>query len=132
MYKNVPVALLLPTFHSMRSVRHAELTRVFFSFQRKQKDVQKENDFYVHLLQQALPAEQQSAEKQKGASRRQSVSQEAFTRRLVAWASVNIFDVLQNFGMTPNGDAGFAIDGQEKWFLDTEILHRVENTTRPV
>jgi len=32
---------------------------------RKQKDVQKENDFYIQLLQQALPAEQQAAEKQK-------------------------------------------------------------------
>ena len=35
-------------------------------FQRKQKDVQKENDFYVHLLQQALPSDQHTTEKQKG------------------------------------------------------------------
>ena len=34
--------------------------------QRKQKDVQKENEFYIQLLQQALPPEQQHAEKQKG------------------------------------------------------------------
>jgi hypothetical protein len=32
---------------------------------RKQKDVQKENDFYIQLLQQALPSEQQNTEKQK-------------------------------------------------------------------
>lgn len=35
-------------------------------FQRKQKDVQKENEFYIHLLQQALPIEQQNVERQKG------------------------------------------------------------------
>ncbi|KAL3881423.1 hypothetical protein ACJMK2_027867 [Sinanodonta woodiana] len=32
---------------------------------RKQKDVQKENDFYFHLVQQALPPELQHSEKQK-------------------------------------------------------------------
>ena len=39
--------------------------RVLF-LQRKQKDVQKENDFYINLLQQALPSEQHTSEKQKG------------------------------------------------------------------
>ena len=34
--------------------------------QRKQKEIQKENEFYVQLLQKALPAEHQTAEKQKG------------------------------------------------------------------
>ena len=38
---------------------------LFCFFQRKQKDVQKDNDFYVHLLQQALPPELQNAEKDK-------------------------------------------------------------------
>lgn len=37
-----------------------------FSLQRKQKDVQKDNEFYFHLIQQALPPELQNAEKQKG------------------------------------------------------------------
>ncbi|TSK28235.1 Macoilin-1 [Bagarius yarrelli] len=32
---------------------------------RKQKEVQKENDFYVHLLQQALPLEQQMLQRQE-------------------------------------------------------------------
>jgi hypothetical protein len=31
-------------------------------FQRKQKDVSKENEFYVQLLQQALPVEQQQTQ----------------------------------------------------------------------
>lgn len=37
-------------------------------FQRKQKEVQKENEFYVNLIQQALPTELQNQyiEKQKG------------------------------------------------------------------
>lgn len=40
---------------------------VYF-FQRKQKEVQKENEFYVNLIQQALPTELQNQyiEKQKG------------------------------------------------------------------
>lgn len=33
----------------------------FFFFQRKQKDVAKENEFYLQLLQQALPLEQQTS-----------------------------------------------------------------------
>lgn len=39
-----------------------------FFFQRKQKEVQKENEFYVNLIQQALPTELQNQyiEKQKG------------------------------------------------------------------
>jgi hypothetical protein len=31
-------------------------------FQRKQKDVSKENEFYMQLLQQALPVEQQQTQ----------------------------------------------------------------------
>ena len=36
-----------------------------FVFQRKQKDVQKENDFYINLLQQALPPDQQQQQQQQ-------------------------------------------------------------------
>lgn len=36
-----------------------------FFWQRKQKDVAKENDFYIQLLQQALPVEQQAANLQQ-------------------------------------------------------------------
>jgi len=41
---------------------------------RKQKDVQKENDFYTHLLQQALPSEQHNTEKQKATTAASSVT----------------------------------------------------------
>lgn len=37
-----------------------------FFIQRKQKDVQKDNEFYFQLIQQALPPELQNVEKQKG------------------------------------------------------------------
>lgn len=38
-----------------------------FTFQRKQKEVQKENEFYFQLLQQAIPADQvQNLESNKG------------------------------------------------------------------
>ena len=39
---------------------------LIFLSQRKQKDVQKENDFYIQMLHQALPSDQQNTDKQKG------------------------------------------------------------------
>jgi hypothetical protein len=40
----------------------AAVTAFVVYFQRKQKDVSKENEFYMQLLQQALPVEQQQTQ----------------------------------------------------------------------
>ena len=66
------LAQCLPTFHSL-SIGYPVVTlgfgfKSYVSYKmrlRKQKEVQKENEFYMQLLQQALPPEQQMLQRQE-------------------------------------------------------------------
>lgn len=59
---------ILPSYHSTPSVFEETYTMNFtvLIFQRKQREVAKENEFYIQLLQEALPPELQVSSSSPG------------------------------------------------------------------
>lgn len=76
-FKNTEVTLQCALMHDLLYIEYLDL--FFCDPQRKQKDVAKENEFYLQLLQQALPLEQQAMSMQQIQPQVQSQTQHVTT-----------------------------------------------------